>query len=62
MSGPIKPVIKAALAGGGVLFVWGVVYWVVLPFHQEVFEQFRDEDTVASVLTQNAPRSGIYIR
>lgn len=56
-----RAVIRAALAGGGVLFVWGVFYWVVLPFHQEVFGQFRDEDAVASVLTQNAPRSGIYI-
>ena len=27
-----QAVIKAALAGGGVLFIWGVVYWVVLPF------------------------------
>ena len=56
-----QAVIKAALAGGVVLFIWGVVYWVILPFHQEVFEQFRDEDAVASVLGQNAPRSGIYI-
>ena len=56
-----QAVIKAALAGGGVLFVWGVVYWVVLPIHQGVFGQFHDEDAVASVLTQNAPQSGIYI-
>ena len=38
-----QAVIKAALAGGGVLFAWGIVYWVILPFHQEVFGQFRDE-------------------
>lgn len=56
-----RTVIKAALAGGGVLFVWGVVYWAVLPFHQVVFGEFRDEDAVASVLTQNASQSGIYI-
>ena len=56
-----RAVVKAALAGGGVLFLWGVVYWMALPWHEGVFGQFRDEDAVASVLTQNAPQSGIYV-
>ncbi len=54
-------IVKGALAGGGVLFLWGVFYWMALPWHQAVFGQFQDEDAVASVLTQNAPQSGVYV-
>jgi hypothetical protein len=61
MSEMIRPAAKGALAGGLVLFVWGIVYWMALPWHEGVFGQFRDEDAVASVLTQNAPQPGIYV-
>ena len=61
MGGMIRTAVKGALAGGAVLFIWGIVYWMVLPFHPMVFGQFQDEDAVASVLAQNAPESGIYI-
>ena len=57
----IRPAAKGALAGGLVLFVWGIVYWMALPWHEGVFGQFQDEDAVASVLTQNAPQPGIYV-
>lgn len=57
----IRPAVKGALAGGLVLFVWGVIYWMALPWHDAVFGQFQDEDAVASVLTQNAPQPGIYV-
>ncbi len=61
MSEMIRPAAKGALAGGLVLFVWGIVYWMALPWHEGVFGQFQDEDAVASVLTQNAPQPGIYV-
>ena len=61
MSGLNKPVVKGALAGGAVLFVWGVFFWVAVPWHPFVFDQFRNEDAVASILEQNAPEPGIYI-
>jgi hypothetical protein len=61
MSEMIRPAAKGALAGGLVLFVWGIVYWMALPWHEGVFRQFQDEDAVASVLTQNAPQPGIYV-
>ncbi len=57
----VRTAVKGAFAGGAVLFVWGVIYWMALPWHQAVFGQFQDEDAVASVLTQNAPEAGIYI-
>ena len=56
-----KTSVKGALAGGAVLFVWGMLFWMILPFHQGAFEKFSDEDAVASILAQNAPRSGIYV-
>lgn len=61
MSGMIRTAVKGALAGGAVLFIWGVFFWVALPWHQAVFDEFRDEDAVASILAQNASQSGIYI-
>ena len=61
MGGMIRTAAKGALAGGLVLFVWGVIYWMALPWHHAVFGQFQDEDAVASVLTLNAPEPGVYI-
>lgn len=61
MDATIRTALKGALAGGAVLFVWGVIYWMAIPWHQAVFLQFQDEDAVASVLTQNAPEAGVYI-
>lgn len=61
MSGMIRTAVKGALAGGLVLFIWAIVFWMVLPVHHGVFGQFRDEDAVASILAQNAPESGIYV-
>ena len=60
MSGTFRPVIRGTLAGGAVLFIWGLFFWMVLP-HEGAFRQFRDEDAVASILAQNATHSGIYV-
>src|SRR5262245_12672403 len=49
-----------SLLAGVVLFVWGFVSWVVLPWHMNVAKKFADETAVAQFLKQNAPEGGIY--
>ena len=56
-----KPLLKGAIFGGIVLFVWGFISHAVLPWHEATWNRFADEDAVAQVLTENAPRSGIYL-
>lgn len=57
----IQKLIKSALIGGLVLFVWGWISWAVLPWQKIQFMKFRDEQRVARVLTDNAPTSGLYV-
>ncbi len=45
---------------GIVMFVWGSASWMILPWHQNVANQFADESEVAEVIRKNAPRAGIY--
>lgn len=49
------------LLGGLVLFLWGAVSWMVLPWHLMTLEKFTDEAAVAGILTLTAPRAGVYI-
>lgn len=57
----MQKLIKCGIAGGVVLFLWGVVSWMVLPWHQMNMLKFKDESKVARVISDNAHQSGIYI-
>lgn len=56
-----KSLILGGLSGGLVLFVWGSISWMVLPWHAITLEKFTDEIAVAQVLTANAHQPGVYI-
>ncbi len=56
-----KPLALGGILGGLVLFVWGMISYMVLPWHTVVLNKFTDEATVAQALTANAPMSGMYI-
>ena len=56
-----KRLVLGALLGGLVLFVWGAISWMVLPWHEAALNRFTDEDAVASTITASAPRPGIYV-
>ena len=56
-----KSLLKASLLGGLVVFVWGMLSWMALPFHKHCFHQFSDESRVAAVIKENAPEKGTYI-
>jgi hypothetical protein len=56
-----KTIWKCALAGGLILFVWGFISWMVLPWHQMSYNSFKDEKQVQQVIKNNANGEGIYI-
>ncbi len=48
------------IVAGAVLFVWGFVSHVVLPWQDPVWHEFRDESLVSRVVEANAPERGVY--
>ena len=57
----LKKHLKCALIGGFIIFVWGLFSWMVFPWHQRCLKKFTNETEVAKVITNNAPKSGVYI-
>ncbi len=55
------PLIKCAVLGGIIIFIWGLLSWMVLPWHARSFNKFCNECKVAEVIRKNAPCSGMYI-
>ncbi len=53
-------IITGAVVGGVVVFLWGTVSWMVLPWHRLVIHTFQNEVVVASILQTNAPYAGVY--
>jgi hypothetical protein len=51
----------AAILGGAIVFAWGAVSWMALGWHAPTLKAFANEDQVAQVLVDNAPKSGIYV-
>jgi hypothetical protein len=49
------------ILGGLVLFVWGVVSYMVLPWHTAILNKFTNEAAVAQALSTHAAASGIYL-
>src|SRR5256885_13673590 len=57
----LKSLSLGGMIGGLVLFAWGVVSWMLLPWHLATLEKFKDETKVAQALTANAAKSGVYL-
>lgn len=57
----LKPLVLGGLLGGLVLFVWGMISWMALPWHLMTLEKFKDEVAVAQTLSANVSGSGVYI-
>lgn len=56
-----KKILKCAIVGGLVVFIWGMISWMVLPWHSNSFKQFQNEKEVYEAIKDNAPTSGVYI-
>jgi hypothetical protein len=55
-----KTLWKSALLGGIIVFIWGIVSWMLLPWHMMTTHKFINEEQVATALKANAPQTGIY--
>ena len=53
--------ILGSLLGGAVLFAWGMVSWMVLPWHNSTLTGFKNEDQFEEVLKIHAPEKGVYV-
>ena len=54
-------ILKCGIIGGLIVFVWGLISWMILPWHERSLNHFKDEKKVYEVIKENAPESGIYI-
>jgi len=53
-------VVLAAIVGGALLFVWGFVAHMLLPFSQQAIKPLPHEDIVLPALAANLPERGMY--
>lgn len=53
-------VIIGGLLGGIILFAWGAVSWMALPWHMQTLHGFKDEAAVIQTVKSNAVESGVY--
>ncbi len=56
----IRAILGAALAAA-LLFVWGFVYWTVLPFALRVMQAVESEQQLAEAMLANLPGSGMFV-
>jgi len=56
----MKKSILGTLLGGAVLFVWGMVSWTFLPWHDKVMGRLPNEQLVMDVLKANETKKGVY--
>ena len=56
-----KKLILGAVLGGLVIFAWGTVSWMLLPWHGKTLQPFTNEKAVAVTIRANAPRAGVYM-
>lgn len=57
----MKTLLKGGILGGLVLFVWGAVSWMCIPWHLKVFNDFENEAAVTKAITAQALKSGVYM-
>jgi hypothetical protein len=57
----MKKIILASALGAVVMFMWGAVSWVVLPWHNATMHSFSNEDAIISVLKASNAESGTYM-
>ena len=57
----MKSLIKSAIVGGIIVYIWGMISWIVLPWHITTINRFANPDAVSQVILDNAPQDGIYV-
>ena len=57
----MKVLIKGALIGGLVAFIWTNISWMVLPWHMMTISALSNEAPIAESLKSNVTENGLYI-
>ena len=57
----MRVLIKGALIGGLIAFIWMNISWMVLPWHFMTISTLEDEAPLAKSLKNNVPENGLYI-
>lgn len=57
----LKSLIKSAIVGGIIVYVWGMISWIVLPWHITTINRFTNPDAVSQVIIDNTPKDGMYV-
>ena len=56
----MKRIIIAAVLGAVIAYVWGVVSWMVLPWHSATMHNLPNEKLVVEQLRNGGLESGVY--
>ena len=57
-----KPqLIRSAVIGGALLFVWSSLSWMVLPWHHQTLKGLNEDQPVIQAMTENTRGSGVYL-
>ncbi len=57
----IKKLVLGGILGGIIVFAWGMVSWMVLPFHMQCISMFKDEKAVETTVMLNVDKAGQYM-
>jgi hypothetical protein len=55
-----KKIYQCGLIGGIIVFVWGMAFSMLFPWHKTEFKKFSCEKSVKYCIENNAPESGLY--
>ncbi|NGX39410.1 MAG: hypothetical protein KR126chlam1_00737 [Chlamydiae bacterium] len=55
-----KPLVRSSIIGGIVVFLWMMISWTVLPFHEMMIKKVKNPTEVISCVSRNTPEDGIY--
>lgn len=56
-----KPIVRCAIVGGIIVFLWSMISWMVLPLHKASMNAFSNEERVEGEILDAAKEDGIYV-
>lgn len=57
----LKSLVLGTILGGVVAFIWSSISWEVLPWHEQGFHSFQNDEEVSAVIASHITESGNYI-
>lgn len=57
----IVRVVLASILGGIVAFIFGMMSWMVLPFHMMTTDSIPDQPALLQAMNEHLPTSGVYL-